>query len=145
MLHSLSELLRRESGFTANASHQLRTPLAGPQLALEAGLAQEDDAQLRPLLAEALAAPHRLLHTVEEVLRLSRPPDRPRRHAAGDTPVAQLRGLAGTPRRRRTGRPRGRTPSVAAAATAVTRRHPVPGCITVASIPGIASPVPTGR
>ncbi|MET7730293.1 histidine kinase dimerization/phospho-acceptor domain-containing protein [Streptomyces sp. NPDC005402] len=70
MLHSLSELLRHERDFTANASHQLRTPLTGLQLALEAGLAQ-DDAGLRPVLTEALATTHRLHHTVEEVLRLS--------------------------------------------------------------------------
>jgi signal transduction histidine kinase len=53
------------------ASHQLRTPLTGLQLALEAGLAQDDDAELRPVLTEALATTHRLHHTVEEVLRLS--------------------------------------------------------------------------
>ncbi|MEU1519282.1 HAMP domain-containing sensor histidine kinase [Streptomyces sp. NPDC005811] len=71
MLHSLSEVLRHERDFTANASHQLRTPLTGLQLTLEAGLAQHDDARLRPVLAEALAATHRLHHTVEEVLRLA--------------------------------------------------------------------------
>ncbi|MFE1923346.1 ATP-binding protein [Streptomyces asoensis] len=71
MLHSLSELLRHERDFTANASHQLRTPLTGLQLALEAGLAQDDDAGLRPVLTEALATTHRLHDTVEEVLRLS--------------------------------------------------------------------------
>ncbi|MFD8717992.1 histidine kinase dimerization/phospho-acceptor domain-containing protein [Streptomyces sp. NPDC059629] len=72
MLQTLSELLRHERDFTANASHQLRTPLTGLQLALEAGLAQDDDARLRPVLAEALATTERLHHTVEEVLRLSR-------------------------------------------------------------------------
>lgn len=71
MLDSLSELLRHERDFTANASHQLRTPLTGLQLALEAGLAQDDDAELRPVLTEALATTHRLHQTVEEVLRLS--------------------------------------------------------------------------
>ncbi|MFE1840478.1 HAMP domain-containing sensor histidine kinase [Streptomyces sviceus] len=71
MLDSLSELLRHERDFTANASHQLRTPLTGLQLALEAGLAQDGDTELRPVLTEALATTHRLHHTVEEVLRLS--------------------------------------------------------------------------
>ncbi|MEU3843843.1 HAMP domain-containing sensor histidine kinase [Streptomyces sp. NPDC028635] len=89
MLHSLSELLRRERDFSTNASHQLRTPLTGLQLALEAGLAQNDDALLRPVLAEALDTTHRLHRTVEEVLRLSRSPERPR-PAAGDTAVAEL-------------------------------------------------------
>ncbi|MER7182520.1 HAMP domain-containing sensor histidine kinase [Streptomyces hyaluromycini] len=89
MLHSLSELLRRERDFTANASHQLRTPLTGLQLALEAGLAQDDDARLRPVLTEALATTQRLHRTVEEVLRLSRSGVRAR-PAAGTVAVGQL-------------------------------------------------------
>ncbi|MGW7244210.1 sensor histidine kinase [Streptomyces sp. NPDC054804] len=89
MLHSLSKLLRRERDFTANASHQLRTPLTGLQLALEAGLAQDDDAGLRPVLAEALATTQRLHHTVEEVLRLSRS-GVIARPAAGTVAVRQL-------------------------------------------------------
>ncbi|MFI5961252.1 histidine kinase dimerization/phospho-acceptor domain-containing protein [Streptomyces asoensis] len=88
MLHMLTELLRHEMEFTANASHQLRTPLTALQLALEAGLAQ-DDAQTRPALQEALATTRRLHGTVEEVLRLSRSRGLPRR-SAPDTPVPRL-------------------------------------------------------
>ncbi|MFD4528666.1 ATP-binding protein [Streptomyces sp. NPDC058470] len=88
MLHSLSELLRHERDFTANASHQLRTPLTGLHLTLETGLAQ-DDARLRPVLEEALAATRRLHHTVEEVLRLAGSPGLPHR-VAPDRLVAQL-------------------------------------------------------
>ncbi|MEH0430362.1 HAMP domain-containing sensor histidine kinase [Streptomyces stelliscabiei] len=88
MLHMLTELLRHEMEFTANASHQLRTPLTGLQLTLEAGLAQ-DDAQTRPALQEALATTRRLHGTVEEVLRLSRSRGLPRR-SAPDTPVPRL-------------------------------------------------------
>ncbi|MER5688613.1 histidine kinase dimerization/phospho-acceptor domain-containing protein [Streptomyces sp. NPDC002205] len=55
----------------ANVSHQLRTSLTGLQLILEAGLAQDDEARLRPA-AEALATTCRLHGTVEEVLRLFR-------------------------------------------------------------------------
>jgi signal transduction histidine kinase len=88
MLHSLSELLRHERDFTANASHQLRTPLTGLQLTLEAGLERDDD-QLRPVLEEALASTRRLHHTVEEVLRLAGSPGPPHR-ATADRPVAQL-------------------------------------------------------
>ncbi|MFI2206121.1 histidine kinase dimerization/phospho-acceptor domain-containing protein [Streptomyces sp. NPDC020192] len=72
MLHSLSELLRHERDFTSNASHQLRTPLTGLQLTLEAGLEQRDDARLRPVVEEALMTTRRLHDTVEAVLRLSR-------------------------------------------------------------------------
>ncbi|MEU8975368.1 HAMP domain-containing sensor histidine kinase [Streptomyces monashensis] len=89
MLHSLSELLRLERDFAANASHQLRTPLAGLQLTLESGLEQADDARLRPVLAEALATTRRLHDTVEEVLRLStsRAALRPR---AAERPVGHV-------------------------------------------------------
>ncbi|MGI5439596.1 histidine kinase dimerization/phospho-acceptor domain-containing protein [Streptomyces shenzhenensis] len=92
MLHGLTELLRHERDFTANASHQLRTPLTGLQLALEAGLDQ-DEARLRPVLREALETTRRLHHTVEEVLRLARAhglhrppvPDRPVRRLLRET------------------------------------------------------------
>ncbi|MFD6921548.1 histidine kinase dimerization/phospho-acceptor domain-containing protein [Streptomyces sp. NPDC059944] len=87
MLQSLSELLRHERDFTANASHQLRTPLTGLQLTLESGLAP--DAELRPVLEEALASTRRLHHTVEEVLRLAAGP-RPAHRAAPDRPVGRL-------------------------------------------------------
>ncbi|MFF8929575.1 histidine kinase dimerization/phospho-acceptor domain-containing protein [Streptomyces longwoodensis] len=89
MLHRLTELLRHERDFAANASHQLRTPLTGLQLTLEAGLAQDDDTRARPALQEALATTRRLHRTVEEVLRLSRFHGLPRR-LAPDTPVSQL-------------------------------------------------------
>ncbi|MEU1302075.1 HAMP domain-containing sensor histidine kinase [Streptomyces shenzhenensis] len=92
MLHGLTELLRHERDFTANASHQLRTPLTGLQLALEAGLDQ-DEARLRPVLREALETTRRLHRTVEEVLRLARAhglhrppvPDRPVRRLLRET------------------------------------------------------------
>jgi len=86
MLHSLAELLRHERNFTANASHQLRTPLTGLQLTLEAGLQQDDT---RPALEGALDATRRLHHTVEEVLRLSGSAGLPRA-VAPDRPVAGL-------------------------------------------------------
>ncbi|WP_461089651.1 HAMP domain-containing sensor histidine kinase [Streptomyces incanus] len=86
MLHSLAELLRRERSFTANASHQLRTPLTGLQLTLEAGLEHDDT---RPVLEEALDATRRLHRTVEEVLRLSNSAGLPR-PVAPDRPVTGL-------------------------------------------------------
>jgi signal transduction histidine kinase len=88
MLHSLSELLRHERDFTANASHQLRTPLTGLQLTLEAGL-EQDDPRMRATLEEALAATRRLHGTVEEVLRLAGAHG-VTHPAEPDRPVAQL-------------------------------------------------------
>ncbi|MFD5721670.1 histidine kinase dimerization/phospho-acceptor domain-containing protein [Streptomyces sp. NPDC127036] len=87
MLHTLSELLRHERDFTANASHQLRTPLTGLQLTLESGL--DRDAELRPVLEEALASTRRLHLTIEEVLRLAAGPG-PAHRAEPDRPVDRL-------------------------------------------------------
>ncbi|MET7854600.1 sensor histidine kinase [Streptomyces avermitilis] len=75
MLQGLSDLLRRERDFTANASHQLRTPLTGLRLILETGLAKDD---ARPALREALDATQRLDHTIDELLRLARADGMPR-------------------------------------------------------------------
>ncbi|WP_229713722.1 hypothetical protein [Streptomyces fuscichromogenes] len=76
----------------------MRTPRTGLQLALERGLAREDDARLRPVPAEALATTERLHHTVEEVLRLSRSREAARR-TAGSIPVRQLLRETGDGRR----------------------------------------------
>ncbi|MGD6740598.1 ATP-binding protein [Streptomyces sp. BH106] len=74
MLAHLAELLRRERDFNTNASHQLRTPLAGLQLTLEAALEENRTPPLRTAVTEALTTTRRLHHTVEQVLRLSQSP-----------------------------------------------------------------------
>ncbi|MGW4758260.1 sensor histidine kinase [Streptomyces chartreusis] len=71
MLQHLSELLERERDFNANASHQLRTPLTGLQLTLEAALEQNTTPQLRTAVTEALTTTRRLNQTVEQVLYLA--------------------------------------------------------------------------
>jgi signal transduction histidine kinase len=63
----LGALLERERQFTANASHQLRTPLTGLQLSLEAARDQPN-----PSLDEALALTARLQATIDDVLALHR-------------------------------------------------------------------------
>ncbi|MFD8023308.1 sensor histidine kinase [Streptomyces lavendulae] len=70
MVDRLARLLERERHFTANASHQLRTPLTGLQLGLEAALA-DPDADPRAALAEAAERSRHLDRTIDEVLRLA--------------------------------------------------------------------------
>jgi signal transduction histidine kinase len=67
----LDDLLARERAFSADASHQLRTPLAGMRLRLEAAL-ERPDHDLRPAIAASLADADRLAAIIDEVLTLAR-------------------------------------------------------------------------
>jgi len=67
----VSELLAREQAFTADASHQLRTPLAGLRLTIESELAHPRP-ERHTALEEALGDVERLEKTIEELLLLAR-------------------------------------------------------------------------
>ena len=71
MVSRLTEMIDQERHFSANASHQLRTPLTGLQLGLEAALANPAD-DLRPILLTAAEQVRELHRTVDEVLALAR-------------------------------------------------------------------------
>jgi len=64
-----AELLARERAFSADVSHQLRTPLAGLRLRLEHASRLGDQ---RPQVAGALVEVQRLEATVEQLLALAR-------------------------------------------------------------------------
>lgn len=67
----LSAARDRERRFTADASHQLRTPLTALRMELETGLI-DDRADLRSAMSRALIATERLQDTIETLLRLAR-------------------------------------------------------------------------
>ncbi|MGA9344376.1 MAG: HAMP domain-containing sensor histidine kinase [Nocardioidaceae bacterium] len=67
----LSALIARQRSFTADASHQLRTPLTRLRLELEKGLEGDPD-DLRLAVQEALASADVLGQTVDDVLALAR-------------------------------------------------------------------------
>jgi signal transduction histidine kinase len=65
----LGDVLQRERDFSAHVSHQLRTPLTGLLLGLEAGLAEDD---LRAVIWTALERGEHLQEIIEDLVRLAR-------------------------------------------------------------------------
>ena len=77
MVDKLDDMLQRERHFTANASHQLRTPLTGLQLGLETAreqAAQHPGFDLRPALQEANDRAEELHRTIDDLLQVARLP-----------------------------------------------------------------------
>ena len=73
----LDDMLARERAFTAEVSHQLRTPLTGVRLRLEAALEGPEDAA-RLAIETGLVSVDRLERTIDDLLLLARRrPDHP--------------------------------------------------------------------
>jgi two-component system sensor histidine kinase QseC len=71
-LGRLDDTLENERRFTADAAHELRTPLAALKVQAQIGMATKDPAQSRHALAQVVAGADRATHLVEQLLRLAR-------------------------------------------------------------------------
>lgn len=79
LLHAMNDLLQRlrqaialQQRFIADASHQLRTPLAGLQTQAEMALRESDPASVRHALEQIGTSTARLSHLVKQLLSLAR-------------------------------------------------------------------------
>lgn len=67
----IGDLIDRERKVTGNASHQLRTPLTGLRLGLEAAL-HSPNANHHRVITDAIVATERLDHTIDDLIALAR-------------------------------------------------------------------------
>lgn len=72
LLQRLSESIDRERSFTADAAHELRTPLAAIKVQAEVALAADSDEQRRHALAQVIAGVQRTVHLARQLLLLAR-------------------------------------------------------------------------
>lgn len=72
LLQRLRESIAHQQRFTADASHQLRTPLAGLQTQAEMALRESDPIRIRHALEWIRAGTFRLSHLVSQLLALAR-------------------------------------------------------------------------
>lgn len=77
MTGRLAKALRSQREFVANASHQLRTPLTGLRLRLEAASLKADDPEVERELVAAERETVRLARLLSELLTLARERERP--------------------------------------------------------------------
>jgi two-component system sensor histidine kinase QseC len=71
LLRRLAETLANERRFTADAAHELRTPLAAVKIHAQVALASRDEAQ-RHALQQVVSGTERATRLVEQLLRLAR-------------------------------------------------------------------------
>jgi len=72
LMFRLGETLDNERRFTADAAHELRTPLAGVKTQAEVALLSRDEAARRHALRQLLAGADRAGRLVDQLLRLAR-------------------------------------------------------------------------
>ncbi|WP_410627770.1 histidine kinase dimerization/phospho-acceptor domain-containing protein [Amycolatopsis sp. cmx-8-4] len=86
----IGETLERERAFSAEASHQLRTPLTGLRLQLEAALETPESDPYAAIRA-GIASADRLERTIEDLLALGRERRAPRAELALDVLLDEIR------------------------------------------------------
>lgn len=72
LLSRLSASLDRERAFTADAAHELRTPLAAIKIHAEVALGATEEEQRRRAIAQVIAGVQRTTHLVQQLLMLAR-------------------------------------------------------------------------
>lgn len=92
LLQRIDRMVQAERRFTADAAHELRTPLAAIRAQAQVALAESDDAARRHALQSTLQGCDRAARLVEQMLTLSR-------LEAGAAPATALLDLAAVARR----------------------------------------------
>ncbi len=87
LFERVSAMIERERRFTADAAHELRTPLAGIRTHAQVALAAGDDEERRAALAAVVTGTERAAHLVEQLLMLARLESMP---VAGTVDLATL-------------------------------------------------------
>lgn len=72
LLRRLSQSIDKERRFTADAAHELRTPLSAIKVQAEVALAAEEQAEQRYALAQIIEGVNRTAHLVQQLLLLAR-------------------------------------------------------------------------
>lgn len=90
LLARLDRALDKERRFTADAAHELRTPLAALKVQAQVALASPKEADRRHALEQVLAGADRATRLVQQLLRLARLDPLTHLEQRRDVPVAEL-------------------------------------------------------